>query len=414
MKTQIDAVRLKISTIACLMVLFAMSMSAFAGEPKPGDVINAGNIEQYKEYFPDCFTPLIKGTSGFKVRQVNIGVREAEPYFPPKSYMDMTEKNRGKLKIDPEGNIQGNLEAGMPFPDPKEPNLAQKIIWNFYYRWRSDQFYYNKPGFRVYSQRKGGKLTSNGMTQFYTYYTHRTSVGPKPRLPNSHDLFFSFIQHYFDPPNKDLNILVYRYEDPGKSDDMWAYIPTLRRALRMVSSERANPVSGLCATWDDYYGFDGKIQQFTYRLIHKKKCLALLHQEHFAKSPSDPYDHMIFDGDPWELWDHYMIEITPKSERYPESKRHLFLADNIFMATGAEVFDRNGELWRAQSNGYGRVKTCSGTETGPWMLVTSFIDFKTGFWNGVINNADAPPRADCPMDKDIQEVGFLGSALPFD
>lgn len=395
-----------------LGMMLSLPGYSFAVEPKPGDVIDAKNVDQYKEYLPNFMVMFIKGVDF--VRPVVIKMREAEEYWPPKGYMEWTEKNRGKLKIDAEGNIQGDYRAGQPFPDPKEPNLAQKVMWNFYYRWRSDQWSYLMPGWVAYSQRKGGKITSSGGLQFYMYFTNRTSLPPVPERDNPNGLFFAFIQHITTGFNRDMDFLIWRYSDPKKSDEMWTYVPTLRRTLRMVSSERSNPVRGSAATYDDYYGFDGKIHEFTYKILAQKPIITLMHQKTTALSRPELFngwDHPVLfsDDDPYEVWDHYIIEITAKNPRYPESKRLLWVTDKIFFASYAETYDKRGEFWKGLYQSHSPTATCM-DEFGPWMQSQGYTDFKTEYWTGVIRRGKVQPN--CEFDPTILEPGILGMQLP--
>ena len=40
-------------------------------------------------------------------------------------------------------------------------------------------------------------------------------------------------------------VVCYRYLDPVKDDDMWLYVPALRRTLRAEAGQRSTPVQGL-------------------------------------------------------------------------------------------------------------------------------------------------------------------------
>ena len=402
-------------TILLTLLFLALSLmlpaNLLAAEPKPGDVINASNVDQYEEYFPSFIVKFIKGVDF--ARPVVIKVREHESYQNPKGYEEWTEKNRGKLTIDSEGNIQGEYHAGAPFPDPKEPNLAQKVIWNFYYRWRSDQWSFHRPGWVAYSQRKGGTIFWGSGVQHYVYFTNRVSVNPKPERPNPHGLFFGFVQYVMDGVSREMDILIWRYHDPKKQDDMWTYVPSLRRTIRMVSSERANPVRGTAACWDDYYGFDGKINEFTYKYLGKETNLCLMHQE-LIPAKGDKYfnyfDHPVLDADPWELWDHHVIEIKAKDPRYPESKRILWSTVGLYHATAAETYDKRDEFWKGLFQSYKPNKTELG-EIGPWMKCQGYSDFRTSYWTGVIGRKDIDYINAEEIDPNLLEPGMMGTEI---
>jgi len=373
---------LHILTVLIYVILISgiiLCTPLFAAEPKPGDVINASNIEQYKDYFPEFLARFIRDGAGF-IDPLVINVREAEEYFPTKAFVCASQKNKDKFSIDNEGNIAGDWKSGTPFPDPTEPNMAEKLMWNNYYRWRGDDFHYQPSGWVQVKKRKGGSCSSNGMSNFYLYFQNRTAVEPIPDLPNQNKLFMVFTLNTISGPSKDLNFLVWRYADPAKADDMWAYVPTLRRSIRMMSSERSNPVQNMATTWDDFYCFDGKIHEFRYKYLGKFKNLVLTHHKTMANGEYfNGFPGPIACLDPWELWNTYKIEITAKNSRYPESKRILSIIDNIYYSHCAEVYDKNGTFWRGLWAGYSYQKTEQG-EYGPFMTASSCSDFKTEYW----------------------------------
>jgi hypothetical protein len=400
-----------VMTMSVLILCAAFSSTVFALEPKPGDVINAGNVDQYAEYFPSFMVKFIKGVDF--LRPVVVKVKETEIYTNPKSYEEWTEKNRGKLQLDAENNIVGEYQAGAPFPDPKEPKLAEKVMWNFYYRWRSDQWSFHLPGWVAYSQRKGGPITYGSGVQHYIYFTNRTAVDPKPLRPNPHGLFFAFVQYILDGVSKEMDFLIWRYSDPKKADDMWTYVPTLRRTLRLVSSERANPVRGTAACYDDYYGFDGKIHEFNYKYLGQKKMLCLMHQQTVPAAGDkyfNGYDHPVLDQDAFELWDHHLIEITAKDPRYPESKRLLWSTVGLYHATAAETYDKGGGFWKGLFQSYKPTETETG-EVGPWMKSQGYTDFKTEYWTGVIGRTGIDYINGDKIDATLLEPGVLGSEI---
>src|ERR1700676_1498287 len=104
-----------------------------------GTVITTQNWQQYKDYMPLWMQILFSGEYAFKLapdQQVVVGPVTARPY--PKEYAKNTEKysSQVSLKKTPEGgSILQNYTAGQPFPHPTNPNIADKILWNLWYRY---------------------------------------------------------------------------------------------------------------------------------------------------------------------------------------------------------------------------------------------------------------------------------------
>ena len=372
-------------TIFFLLIVVPFGF-AFGAEPKPGDVIDASNIEQYADYFPPSQKRFF--TDGYGISPLlAVHVREYEPNLPPKSYREITEKYAGKTKINADGSLNG-YEAGMPFPDPQEPNKALKVMYNFQYRWRGDDYWY-PGGYILIDKRKGNNGTSKRANIKQLKYKHRTVLDPKPALNNPKDLHFAWLYLAMSPPNKDMTTLTWRYDDPFKNDDMWCYVPTLRRTLRLMSSERSTPVNGTPYTWDDFYGFDGQTLGFNYTLLGEKPMLGICHQQSVADDPNckikDGFSEAILGGpeDPYELGDTYIIEGASKDPKHPESKKILYIHKEMMAVLQAETFDKKGDLWKINYGGYRPVQTTRG-ETGPWVASGCMCDVKTGFYSTVL------------------------------
>ncbi len=360
--------------------LFCISPgTAFSAEPQPGDVINGSNIQQYMDYFPKFMEKFF--TDGWEICDpVTVHVKGHTDNLPAASFLRATKKNAGKTKLNPDGSLSGYL-TGTPFPDPKEPNKALKLAWNCYYRWRGDDFAYHL-GFWSLSQRKGGRSTNSRTKIDYVYFTHRTARDPKPNLPNPRKLHFAMLFESTTPQGRGMVNLTWRYEDALKQDDMWVYIPTLRRTMRMVSSERGNPIRGSALTWDDVYGFDGKILMFTYEMVGEQTMLGLFNMQSRAVGKYEGgIKQPLIAGpdDPFELRDVYIINAKSVDPRYPEEKKVLFLPKDHFYPIYTAVYDKQGQLWKGLNNGFFRQQTQQG-EDGCVLGYSGMADFKTGFW----------------------------------
>ena len=393
--------------IFMFVVFFILPGSVFGTEPQPGDIIDAGNVEQYKDYLPTLMQGYVKDGWGLE-KAVTIHVTSPSKINVPQKYIDASKDNIGKVTLNSDGTING-LVSGLPFPDPKEPDMALKVLWNHYYRWRSDGFSYDQ-GFWTTSKRKGGHIAHALAMIDVLFFSHRTTVDPKPVMPNRENLFFALILDSQTPPNKDMATLTWRYDDPNRNDDMWTYVPTLRRTLRLMSSERANPVRGTAYTWDDFYGFDGRVLDYTPKMVGEKPLLALMHQQTKAVRGTEfetGYPHPVVAGpnDPYELHDFYVVDIFPKAKRHPEQKKTLFISKDIFHVIYSHVYYKNGELWKGMNNAIINIKTAQGAD-GWTQCSSALTDLKNGYWS---QNLLWEVTADGEMDMDRFRPGALGT-----
>src|SRR3990170_2375868 len=102
----------------------------------------------------------------------------------------------------------------------------------------------------------------------------RVTLDPKPVIPGYEDK--DSIQLRIDSYPRDsagTAILEIRYTDPKRPDDLYLYIPTLRRIRRATTTQRCLTLAPSEFNLDDINFFSGKITNFNYRLLGEKKAL---------------------------------------------------------------------------------------------------------------------------------------------
>jgi hypothetical protein len=100
-----------------------------AAEVKPGDFINWQNADKVKDIVsPGVYWRVQHGMT-FKIVPT-----ERIDWPPP--YKDATEKYSSQVRLSDDRRSLVGFVAGQPFPllDPNDPHVAQKIIWNYYFR----------------------------------------------------------------------------------------------------------------------------------------------------------------------------------------------------------------------------------------------------------------------------------------
>src|SRR4029453_1801961 len=137
---------LSVILYSCSLLGFASSVAA-AAEPdlKVGETIGPQNWQKIQGMVGENLLSRIK--AGYTIQ-----IKTPKVYRPLKEYVEATEKYSGKVSLGTDGELL-NYVAGQPFPkiDPSDPQLGQKLAWNFFYRWLGDDY---KTGGGV----KGGKI----------------------------------------------------------------------------------------------------------------------------------------------------------------------------------------------------------------------------------------------------------------
>ncbi len=365
-------------------IVAALPAAAIGAEPKPGDVINSSNIEQYKDYFPFFMQRYIKDGWGFEAPVV-IKVKAPEPVPLTKAFLEASKRNMVTTKLTPEGLVEGFDGIGFPFLEPKEPGLATKVMWNQFYKELPDDWLIPKSYLSI-SKRKGGSVSIQDSQYEQLKFFGRTAIAPIPELDNPKQLLYANKLNSKTPPNKDMATLTWRYKDPLKYDDMWTYVPTLRRTLRMVSSERSNPIRGSAYTWDDIFGFDGKIPLFTYKFLGEQTVLSLMNQKLVAEKmdrKNYPHHPVIHYNEEYEKVPCYVIEIRPKDPRYPSARKVTWINKNNFKVRYTEIYDKSDRFWKGYYNTSQTrmLKTGEGKEEPyPVTSGSGMTDFKTFYY----------------------------------
>jgi Protein of unknown function (DUF1329) len=131
--------------------LYAPLADSNAPEIPEGTVITLENWQKYKQYMTVALQQLFAGTYPFHLDASNpeykIVVGPRRPILLPKQYISDTEKYSGQVKLrrlDTGGYTLDGYVAGVPFPNPTEPDLAAKLMYNGYYRFE-DYIYDTRP-----------------------------------------------------------------------------------------------------------------------------------------------------------------------------------------------------------------------------------------------------------------------------
>jgi hypothetical protein len=377
----------------CLTLGLNTTLPAYGQEPPPGTIIDGTNVDQYKEYLPEFAVKYIKDGYDGWWEPVSIHVGEKIPLKLSKYQVKGSEQNIGKVKLGTDGLIV-NHEYGLPFPDVTidDPDVARKAMFNKYYVNTADDLLIKKNYLMFKKRSKTGKLIKGEMACGNLRFSNRIFMEPKPELAHNPDkLFQATILKSLIPPATDLRTLLWRYKDLTKNDDLWNYIPTLRRTLRMLSSERANPIHGSVTTWDDTGGFDGQMKDFNFKLLQTKKMLAVVHSDMYAdKLPGGTIDSLIPHGpaEPYELVDFWEIEVTPRDNpRYPFPVRVVWLCPDNWKIYYAKTYDKQGNFWKAQIESTGLVPVLKDDPDSMTLSTvrSQTIDFKmfsssTNYW----------------------------------
>jgi hypothetical protein len=299
-----------------------------------------------------------------------------EKFNWPPDFVAGSKANAGRFDIGANGEIvdvatgkQPPYLIGFPFPkiDPADPKAGAKIIWNHLYR----TYYFG-------NLRAESQLDMIGPTKLArridvdVSFQYFDGVPADERLPNPQNFLYQNLVLVESPA--DINgtgALTWRYRDPTKRDSAWTYVPALRRVRAVSPANRSDGFLGSDQAQDDGPFFDGKPEDFTWKLVGEADQLryvdplnlagksdAVWHPEHGGFWRAN-WPDMAFIGfmDPkWKglAWapiaaglakrHFYIVEAVPKDRYYLFGKLELYVDTTTFQGAWSRKYDWKGEL----------------------------------------------------------------------
>ena len=344
---QTDALtRPPVYPIIAYTVAFLLAASLSRAEQtdlKPGDIIGPHNWQRVEGMVGDNLLRRIKQGYTFKIKQGHsVGI--------PKEYDTATSRYSGQVKLGRNGDLV-NYVAGLPFPDVNlnDPQAALKLIWNFYWRWLGDD--YKTGGGTAEGKIVRHAIEKNGAERRADVIHHsiktrgRVHLDAKPVLPGyAHIDWMQMRADEYPRDTAGTTTLEIRYADPKRDDDLYVYVPSIRRVRRAPPIQRCATIAPSEFNFDDVNNFSAKITDFNYRLLRGTKMLGNFTQERV------PFERRSGDYLPvkesWEIVDTYGVEITPKDPSYCYPRKHLFFDTRHFEALWTMIWDGQGNYWK--------------------------------------------------------------------
>ncbi len=292
----------------------------------------------------------------------------------PKKYLDDTARYASQVKLtrtSEGGYIPVGYVAGLPFPHPLEGDpalIGQRIFWDSYYRYqprvqRAQTFTYTLDSF-------GNMTQTSEVKSVFSQLGFLSDVGYPQTIAGANGYYFVKYSEQITPEQgKYSTILDMTPADPALLDELYEYVPTLRKSLRLSQAARCAPVFGSDYLIDDENdGPPGLPQLYRIDYLGQKKILALEHATPAAfDSPggSSQLDSKFYYPGTlgvvpfpkpamgkWELRDSYVISLQrlPSAARgYCYSRRVMYVdKENYFGAGELDLYNPAGQLFKSQ------------------------------------------------------------------
>ncbi len=341
----------------------------------PGTKITVENWQHYKQFLPIGLQWLYSGNYSYKLQpgaDYTIEVQATRSIPPPHQFALDSEKYSGRGSWNPLGGgrfgIQGYV-AGLPFPNPAGgPNAGMKILYNFYYHYQPHMLYNLYLVWLI--DRYNNHYTESSAEVFHRLM-HTSDVGVPVNNPAASGYFMSVYDEVLSPEQSKYTAeLVLFPEEVTKAQEIYVFLPSLRRSLRLSSTARCSPALGTDFTNDDNRdGFNGIPTTFTADLIGEKKVLALVHDDLQARQKPENY---LTSGLPgwakpavgkWELRKAYLIDIRPLPDiarSYCYASRVLYVDEETSAPLFVDLYDNSLKPWKVTVNRFSPIPVNDG------------------------------------------------------
>ncbi|SIQ03501.1 Protein of unknown function [Aromatoleum tolulyticum] len=325
---------------------------------KPGMVIDKNNVEAAKAALIPSMAQFIK--SG----QTTLAVGETYSFGISKNYIDATRKNLNKVSLGPNvGDLVGFV-AGRPFPqepDAKDPRAGEKVFWNFQHNNRIGDSYTIWPWHMEYKNMASGKVERTLKQEYHIIqWKHRVDQDPRPEVePNPSQLLRSGYLKVHEPQDlKDTQLLISRFSDDAKLDEVYLYLGFQRRVRRLASNQVTDPFLGSDLMVEDFEGYNGRMRDMKWEYKGTRELLVPFYahnKQKLAEEPkeADGFKFIDFGGEgacfpnvTWQLRKTYVIESVPVNPDHVISKRVHYVDAETYALSLNEIYDRKGELWK--------------------------------------------------------------------
>ncbi len=329
----------------------------------PGTIITVQNWTAYRKFLPIGVQALFSGKYLFRMGTdpgFAIEVGPTQHISLPSKVVRDTEKYSGQVRLKtipgggkaPEGYV-----AGEPFPNPAEPDLAYKIVYDNWYRWYPF----------VQSFHSHTNLVDRFQNIFYqlsqtTYWrlSHLSDDDYPTNLPYANG--FSLNARFFilaPEQSKYTTEIEMLHDDPTVVPELYVFLPSLRRSLRLSSAARCSPLLGTDYTGDDGAGTSiTSPGLFRIELLGEYKVLGLLHEdpanrekdESFLIKSTVPGWPTPKDGK-WELRDTYIVALYPLPElgtSYCYGVRIVYIDKETWDNYYFDLYDSGHKLWKTE------------------------------------------------------------------
>jgi hypothetical protein len=347
----------------------------------PGTRITVHNWQKYRNFFGIGEQVLYSGKYQFHVGDdpdYEVVVGPTTKFREPTVLVKDTEKYSSQVRLVPTSGgsytIQGWV-AGWPFPNPQEPQRAYKAYFDAWGAWLPEMYYFHfgtPNGDRYYNH----YVTAGDLVAYRLM--HRSDPGIPIDFPGNSGFFASqYIEVSSPEQTKYTTQLSMFQDDPNRLNEVYVFLPSLRRALRLSAAARCAPILGSDYLNDDNNnGVNLVVGDFHMDYLGQKKILAIVNGPERVTDTQEEANTTVTNHSPlggwpvvrvlgpWEVRKVDVIRITPIPSRtgtnYCYSNQVIYLDSEFHLPLTRDVYDVGGKFWKVTILSYLPTKVYDG------------------------------------------------------
>jgi hypothetical protein len=318
--------------------------------------ITMQNWQNYREYMPDGMQMLFEGKYFWKMPpDVAMRIGPTESRALPKNYLDATEQYSSQVKLVELGGGRLTLSgyaAGIPFPKPEEPHKGWKILANLWFRYLP-HLTVDTNGV-VCTMDSGSSISCKAGMKVYRQLAFNTDPGIPRDVPEAEGKYFTQYETVKEPEQERYTtVLTISYADLSRHEDVYVFIPSLRRYQPMSPMARCSADLGTDETPDDRrFGFNSNLTQIEADMIGERKILSLVDYTIPTGRVPENYDMPLGWPEPswgkWQLRDVFVVNITKLSDEAEHclGKRVVYVDKETYAPLWEDLYDQKLQPWR--------------------------------------------------------------------
>jgi hypothetical protein len=327
-----------------------------------GTTITLANWQQYAQYMPLGMTELFKGDQFWTMpADLEITIGPTIPEKPPAGYAEATAKYSHNVRVvhlaNGHNDIQ-NYRGGEPFPNPQEPDKGYKLLADLWFAYVPHFLAgTSRTPLTICSETNHHYLSCERLSYVYRQTAYNTDGEASPEESKDSDYWYTEWLTVEEPEELRYTTLLMLYpKDNQGAEELFIYIPSLRRWIRSSLASRCSPVVGTDYVQDDFkrVGFNGGLGMFDAQFLEHRRILALT-GDYLPLGGEFPLNYYMPLGWPrpswgnWQLRDVDVIDvrrIPAEASGYCYGKRIIYEDSQTHYALWEDGYDRKMRFWK--------------------------------------------------------------------